>query len=106
MVAGILSRMTPLPDLFVSSYAAGAVGFGAFFGARCSWSFLPETPSIAFCELLPIVVACHLWGGHWLRLQVHATTQPQCTPSTLVPRVVLASCTYLSSITCIYNLHL
>ena len=82
MVAGILSRMTPLPDLFVSSYAAGAVGFGAFFGARCSWSFLPETPSIAFSELIPIVMACHLRGGHWSRLQVHATTQPQCTSLT------------------------
>ena len=47
----------PLPDLFVSSDAAGAVGFSAFWNKHwfaSSWSFLLETPSIAFCELLSV----------------------------------------------------
>ena len=65
--------LAPLPDLFVASDAAGSTGFGAiwrshwFFG---SWSFLPAPQSIAFLELLPIVIAAHLWGAHWSRLQV------------------------------------
>ena len=65
--------VSQLPDLFVASDAAGSIGFGAmwrshwFFG---SWSFLSSPQAIAFMELLPIVVAAHLWGASWSRLQV------------------------------------
>ena len=73
-ISFFLSRdVSQLPDLFVASDAAGSIGFGAMrrshwcFG---SWSFLSSPQSIAFMELLPIVVAAHLWGASWSRLQV------------------------------------
>ena len=64
--------VSPLPDLVVSSDASGSQGFGAlgtqwFFS---SWFFLPPRQSIAFLELVPIVVAGHLWGHAWTRLRV------------------------------------
>ena len=55
--------VTPLPDLVVSSDAFGLRGFGAFWHREwfcSSWFFLPSQPSIAFMELVPIVVAAHL----------------------------------------------
>ena len=61
------------PDVCVSSDAAGAHGFGAVWDTHWlfhSWSFLPGRPSIAFLELVPIVVAAHVWGSSWSRLRV------------------------------------
>ena len=58
--------VSQLPDLFVASDAAGSIGFGAMWRSHwCfgSWSFLSSPQSIAFMELLPIVVAAHLWGA-------------------------------------------
>ena len=69
----LLPGLTPLPDLSVASDAAGSVGFGAFWNTHWfaeSWSFLPSAPSIAFQELLPIVVASHLWGPQWSKQHV------------------------------------
>jgi hypothetical protein len=65
--------VTPLPDLVVSSDASGSCGFGAFWRTHwfcSSWFFLPTQMSIAFLELVPIVVAAHLWGPAWSRLRV------------------------------------
>ena len=65
--------VTPLPDLVVSSDASGSRGFGAFWRREwfcSSWFFLPSQPSIAFLELVPIVVTAHLWGSAWARLRV------------------------------------
>jgi hypothetical protein len=60
--------VSQLPDLFDASDAAGSIGFGAMWRSHwCfgSWSFLSSPQSIAFMELLPIVVAAHLWGASW-----------------------------------------
>lgn len=65
--------VSPLPDLVVSSDASGALGFGAVWQREWfsqSWSFLPRPASIAFLELLPVVVAAHIWGPLWSRLRV------------------------------------
>ena len=65
--------VTQLHDLIASSDAAGAAGFGAVWGSRWfygSCQFLPRSFSTAFLELLPIVVAGHLWGHAWFRLRV------------------------------------
>ena len=65
--------MSPLPDLVVSSDASGSLGFGALWRTQwffSSWFFLPSRQSIAFLELVPIVVAAHLWGHAWARLRV------------------------------------
>ena len=35
-----------------------------------SWFFLPRPASIAFLELIPIVVAADIWGSQWCRLRV------------------------------------
>ena len=65
--------VSPLPDLVVSSDASGSHGFGALWRTEwfcSSWFFLPSRLSIAFLELVPIVVAAHLWGRAWFRLRV------------------------------------
>jgi hypothetical protein len=65
--------VSQLPDLFVASDAAGSIGFGAMWRSHwCfgSWSFLSSPQSIAFMELLPIVVAAHLCAASWSRQQV------------------------------------
>ena len=65
--------MSPLPDLVVSSDASGSHGFGALWRTEwfcSSWLFLPSRLSIAFLELVPIVVAAHLWGCAWFPLRV------------------------------------
>ena len=65
--------VSPLPDLVVSSDASGTWGFGALWHCEwffSSWFFLPSGTSITFMELVPIVVAAHLWGSAWSRLRV------------------------------------
>ena len=69
----LFPSVSPLPDLVVSSDASGTWGFGAVW--RCewffsSWFFLPSGMCITFMELVPIVVAAHLWGSAWSRLRV------------------------------------
>ena len=65
--------VSPLPDLVVSSDPSSSHGFGALWHTEwfcSSWFFLPSRLSIAFLELVPIVVAAHLWGRAWFRLRV------------------------------------
>ena len=63
----------PLPDFQVSSDAAGSLGFGAIFNGHwfCGeWAVSQQSPSMAYKELFPIVVAAHLWGSQWSTRQV------------------------------------
>lgn len=55
-------------DLKVTSDAAGAIGFRAYWGSEWfngSWSQDHIPLSIAYEELFPIVISTHLWGSHW-----------------------------------------
>lgn len=60
--------LCPPTDIEVTSDAAGAVGFGAFFGNNWfngKWLELQRNLSIAYKELYPIVVAADIWGADW-----------------------------------------
>ena len=51
----------------------GGAGFGAIWKRQwfySSWSFLSQAASITFLELVPVVVAAHVWGRSWGRLRV------------------------------------
>lgn len=55
--------------------AAGTIGFGAYFQGHWAFGAWPKTllatsPDITFKELLPIVVALHLWGSHFSNCKV------------------------------------
>ncbi len=68
-----MSSVTSLPDLYVASDSSGSCGFGAVCGNAWfygGWPFDLSPTSITVLELLPIVVAAHLWGFQWVRLQV------------------------------------
>ena len=64
----LMPEWAPLPDFQVSSDAAGALGYGAFFNNQWfygPWSASQQSLSIAYKELFPIVVAAYLWGSQW-----------------------------------------
>ena len=66
-------RWAPIPDLHVSSDAAGSVGYGAILGSDWfmgKWSPLQLPLSIAYKELFPIVLAASLWDHQWSANQV------------------------------------
>ena len=68
------------PTFTLASDASGSWGCGAFF--RSHWFQLPWTPaarsfSIAFQELVPILIAGMLWGGKWANCQVRALCDNQ-----------------------------
>jgi hypothetical protein len=61
------------PDLFVASDSSGAVGFGAIWSNAWFsgiWPAAVPSTNITALELFPIVVAAHVWGCQWQRLQV------------------------------------
>ena len=61
-------RWATIPDLHVSSDAAGCVRDGAILGRDRfvgRWCPLQLPLSIAYKELFPIVLAAFLWGHHW-----------------------------------------
>ena len=63
-----LPDWAPVPDLFLSTDASGSLGYGAFYADEWfngSWSATQRSLSIAYKELFPIVIACHVWGGKW-----------------------------------------
>ena len=69
-----LSDWAPVPDLLVSTDASGSRGYGAFYACEWfngSWSAIQEPLSIAYKELLPIVIACHVWGSRWRSRRIH-----------------------------------
>ena len=63
-----------LPDFEISSDAAKSKGFGIIYGS--SWCFglwltkMGVKVSIAALELIPVVVAAHLWGDSWERKRI------------------------------------
>ncbi len=62
-----LSRATP--TVTVTSDASGNWGCGAFLASgewfQCEWQGVWEDVHITAKELLPIVIACALWGADW-----------------------------------------
>ena len=63
-----LPDWAPVPDLLVSTDASGSRGYGAFYACEWfngSWSAIQQPLSIAYKELFPIVIACHVWGSRW-----------------------------------------
>lgn len=65
--------LTPSTDLEVTSDAAGALGYGAFYGQdwfNGLWSVPQRDLSIAYKELFPVVIAASLWGARWSRQHI------------------------------------
>jgi len=63
----------PLPDFQISSDASGSLGYRAIFKSHwfCgAWSAVQGSSSIAYKELLPIVIAASLWGSQWVSQRV------------------------------------
>jgi hypothetical protein len=63
------------PEVIFSSDASGSWGCGAIWASRwiqCEWQATWVGKSIALKELLPIVLACAIWGACWShkRIQV------------------------------------
>ena len=60
--------MSAVPDLEVTSNAAGSLGFGAYFKGECfsgAWVPCQSEQSIAYKELFPVIIASHVWGPQW-----------------------------------------
>jgi len=65
--------MSAVPTMEVTSDAAGALGYGAYFNHEWFnglWFACQEPFSIAYKELFPIVIAAHVWGHHWFRQHI------------------------------------
>lgn len=63
----------PLPDVHVSSDAAGALGYGVIFNGHWffgSWTESQHPLSIAYKEFFPIMVAAHVWGSQWVARRI------------------------------------
>ena len=61
-------QWAPVPDLQISSDAAGSIGYGAILGLEWFvgvWSAAQMPLSIAYKELFPVVLAASLWGHQW-----------------------------------------
>ena len=59
--------------LFVALDSSGSLGFGAIWHNAWlagSWPASVPAANITALELYPIVVAAHVWGCQWARLQV------------------------------------
>jgi hypothetical protein len=100
-----MPSITFLPDLYVASDASGSCGFGAICGNSWfygSWPLDFGSASITVLELLPIVVAAHLWGIQWVRLQVEFLCDNEAVVAILKSgssrRLTLAACRYNFSI--------
>ena len=85
-----MPTLMPLPDFFVSSDAAASLGCGAIWGSYWFSFAWPESfagHNITVLELFPLVVAAHVWGHLWLRLQIEF----HCDNSTVVAILNLGS---------------
>lgn len=61
------------PSVVFSTDASGSWGAGAVWGRRClqiPWAGALDAHSITVKEILPVVLAVALWGGHWQGCQV------------------------------------
>ena len=64
------------PQVLFSSDASGSWGCGAIWATRwiqCEWQSAWENESIALKELLPIVLACAIWGPSWSHKRVQVS---------------------------------
>ena len=61
------------PDMSIASDAAGSIGFAAIAGLTWfagRWPSEAHNLSIAVKELIPIVIAAHIWGQEWARKRI------------------------------------
>ena len=68
-----LPDWAPPPDFSLSSDASGRYGFGVYYDGEWfngSWLRAQQPLCIAYKELFPIVLACHVWGASWARKRV------------------------------------
>ena len=68
-----LPEWAPLPDFELSSDASGNQGFGVYNnGAWFYQAWLPvqQPLGMAYKELFPIVLACHVWGPSWSNMRI------------------------------------
>ena len=66
-------KLAPLDDFSVTSDASGSVGLGIVFGSAWvaeQWPPIPSDTHISVLELIPIVIAAHIWGHRWSRKSV------------------------------------
>ena len=81
-----LSDWAPVPDLLVSTDASGSRGYGAFYACEWfngSWSAIQQPLSIAYKELLPIVIACQVWGSRWRNRRIQFCCDNQCVAAVI-----------------------
>ena len=72
-VFSLYPGLSPAVDLEVASNAAGSLGFGAYFKGfwfAGPWAVSQQQQYIAYKELLPVVVAAHVWGPQWCKRHV------------------------------------
>ena len=65
--------LSATPTLEVTSDAAGALGYGAYFETEWFngvWLAGQKPLSIAYKELFPVAIAAHVWGTHWFRQHI------------------------------------
>ena len=75
-----------MPDLQISSDAAGSIGYGAILGQEWFvgvWSSAQMPLSIAYKELFPVALAASLWGHQWSAKRVEF-----CSDNTAVVEVL------------------
>ena len=68
-----LPEWAPLSDFELSSDASGNQGFGVYNnGAWFYQAWLPvqQPLGMAYKELFPIVLACHVWGPSWSNMRI------------------------------------
>ena len=66
-----LPEWAPVPDFEISTDASGSKDFGGYYHNQwfsAAWLPTQELLGMAYKELYPIVVSCHLWGHHWRRV--------------------------------------
>ena len=64
----------PIPNLILTSDSAKSAGLRIIFGNKwCSCPWPEDTPAdihIAILELIPVIVAAHIWGHRWERRRI------------------------------------
>ena len=70
-----LPDSAPVPDFQLATDASGSNGFGAYNNGQWfngAWLPAQRAGGIAYKELYPIVLACHLWGPLWCRQRIES----------------------------------
>ena len=68
-----LPQWAPLADFELSSDASGKQGFGVYNNGAwfCrAWLPIQQPLGMAYKELFPIVLACHIWGQSWANKRI------------------------------------